>query len=75
MALCKDKYIIIINEKIVSDKLQYCGLEEEEKAPHNLIYLREPNERVCGSSVLLTCMANHYIHVLYHPYGNFCKKQ
>ena len=24
-------------------------LEEEEKAPHKLIYLREPNERVYGS--------------------------
>ena len=45
MALCNDKYIII-NEKIVSDKLQYCSLEEEEKVPHKSIYLREPIERV-----------------------------
>ena len=36
-------------KKIVSDKLQYCSLEEEEKVPHKSIYLREPIERVYGS--------------------------
>ena len=54
--------------KIVSDKLQYCGLEEEEKAPHNLIIYGNqsnesmgPNETIYGNSLSRSYKANNYI--------------